>query len=125
MDTRVHPSGVPSVDVVYKPDPGGQSGTLTPTDFVQKAKSAVAEYYNRVLMGGGFTHPVVVEEDVFVVWFVKVLQNWKAMVSTVYEDDRYFEVTYNGDKREAYVDEYVKKGNLLLIPEHNVAELRD
>lgn len=50
---------------------------------------------------------------IYVVWFVKVLQNWKALLSTNIPDGRYYEVTYNGDKEEAYVDTYQKILNTL------------
>lgn len=120
MDQRVYPSGVPSVDYTYKPDPGGRSGVLSPTDFIDMAKQAVAEYYNSYLPGSS-----VHKDDVFVVWFNKALQNWKATASTIYEDDRYFELTYNGDKRELYVDEYVKKGNRVMYLTHGPAPLTD
>lgn len=45
--------------------------------------------------------------DMYVVWFCKTLQNWKALVSGVYIK-KYVEVTYNGDKGEIYVDVYNK-----------------
>lgn len=48
----------------------------------------------------------------FVVWFAKTLQNWKALLST-HVDDTYYEVTYNGDKKEAYIDVYVKSHNIV------------
>ena len=41
----------------------------------------------------------------------KTLQNSKAMLSTPVPDTRYYEVTYNGDKKEAYLDAYVKEKN--------------
>lgn len=50
-------------------------------------------------------------EDFYVVWFAKVLQNWKALVSTDLVPGQYFEVTYNGDREESYVDWYQKSGN--------------
>lgn len=50
-------------------------------------------------------------DDFYVVWFAKVLGNWKAMVSTDLVDDQYWEVTYNGEKKEAYVDHYSKVSN--------------
>lgn len=50
-------------------------------------------------------------KDLYVVWSVKVLQNWKTLVSTDKMDGVYFEVTYNGDKGEAYVDQYLKARN--------------
>lgn len=52
------------------------------------------------------------ESQIYVVWLVKVLQNNKALLSTsVSGDGLYFEVTYNGDKAETYVDEYHKVSN--------------
>ena len=51
--------------------------------------------------------------DMYVVWFCKTLQNWKALVSGVYIK-KYVEVTYNGDKGETYVDVYQKVGNQCL-----------
>lgn len=47
-------------------------------------------------------------DNVFVVWFCKTLQNWKALVSTTLPDGMYYEVTYNGDKKEVYLDAYKK-----------------
>jgi hypothetical protein len=49
--------------------------------------------------------------EVYVVWFSKTLQNWKALLSTTIPDGRYYEVTYDGDKQQAYVDTYVKIKN--------------
>ena len=49
-------------------------------------------------------------------WFSKTLQNWKALVGTnqIKSDEKcgdYAEVTHNGDKKETYVDVYVKVSN--------------
>ena len=51
------------------------------------------------------------DEDVFIVWFSKTLQNWKALVSTCVGDGMYYEITYNGDKNEIYLDAYKKIEN--------------
>ena len=53
-------------------------------------------------------------EDVYVVWFCKTLQNWKALVSTTLPDGKYYEVTHNGDTNETYVDVYVKLDNFVV-----------
>jgi hypothetical protein len=53
-------------------------------------------------------------DDVFVVWFSKVLQNWKALVSTTLPDGMYYEVTHNGDKNETYLDAYKKFDNVTI-----------
>jgi hypothetical protein len=54
---------------------------------------------------------------VYIVWFCKVLQNWKALISTTIIDGMYYEITYNGDKKEAYIDAY-KKWNNQVIPDY-------
>lgn len=56
-------------------------------------------------------------DDVKLVWFCKTLQNWKALVITTLPDQLFYEVTYNGDKREAYVDVYNKRVNICVKDE--------
>lgn len=51
-------------------------------------------------------------DDVFVVWQVKVLQNFKALLSTEMRDGMYYELTYNGDEDELYLDVYKKYVNV-------------
>ena len=52
------------------------------------------------------------KDDVYVVWLSKTLQNNKALLSTNLSDGMYYEVTYNGDKDEAYFDAYKKQENI-------------
>lgn len=59
-------------------------------------------------------HVSFMPEDVYVVWFCKTLQNWKALVSTSLPDGMYYEVTYNGDKEETYLDAYKKFENCVI-----------
>lgn len=51
------------------------------------------------------------EYEVYIVWFAKALQNWKALVSSTLPDGMYYEVTYNGNLREVYLDAYKKFSN--------------
>lgn len=51
------------------------------------------------------------EFDVFVVWKCKALQNWKYLLSSTLFDGMYYEMTYNGDKKEWYLDAYKKFEN--------------
>ena len=77
--------------------------------MMTKAKRLVVEYFNsRVEKTDGVT---LTENDVYIVWFSKTLQNWKALVSTTVSDGMYYEVTYNGDKKETYLDVYKKWEN--------------
>lgn len=61
-------------------------------------------------------------EDVYIVWCCKTLQNWKALFSTTLPDGMYYEVTYNGDKNELYIDAYKKFDNVKI--EDFASELR-
>ena len=56
-------------------------------------------------------------ENVFVVWSCKTLQNNKTLLSTTMPDGLYYEITYNGDKKEAYVDVYKKWENFIVKEE--------
>lgn len=49
--------------------------------------------------------------EVFIVWSCKTLQNNKALLSTSLSDGMYYELTYNGDKKELYFDAYKKFEN--------------
>ena len=53
-------------------------------------------------------------DDVFIVWMCKALQNNKALASTTLFDGMYYEITYNGDKKEAYLDAYKKWENVCI-----------
>jgi len=80
--------------------------------MLERAKMLVVDYFNsRVEKTDG---KAITVDDVFVVWFCKTLQNWKALVSTTVHDGMYYEVTYNGDKGETYVDAYKKWENVCI-----------
>jgi hypothetical protein len=78
--------------------------------FQVKAKSIVHHYVQARL---DKSDPPV-DFDVYVVWFAKVLQNWKVLISTTLPDGMYYEVTYNGDKGETYLDAYKKVDNVVI-----------
>lgn len=52
---------------------------------------------------------------VYVVWYCKTLQNWKSLISTDLYDGMYYELTYNGDKNELYLDAYKKFENRKIV----------
>lgn len=75
----------------------------------KKARQIVVDYFNsHVDKTDGVQISI---EDVYVVWFCKTLQNWKALLSTNVPDGVYYEITHNGDKNETYVDVYKKWEN--------------
>ena len=49
--------------------------------------------------------------DLYIVWKAKILQNWKYLISSTLSDGMYYELTYNGDKSEWYLDAYKKFEN--------------
>ena len=51
------------------------------------------------------------QNDVYIVWYNYTLGNSKALLSTNIEDGRYYEVTYNKEKSEIYIDIYKKEHN--------------
>lgn len=76
----------------------------------EKARQIVVDYFNsHVDKTDGVQISI---DDVFVVWFCKTLQNWKALLSTKMPDGVYYEITHNGDRNETYVDVYKKWENL-------------
>lgn len=74
-----------------------------------KARKLVQQYHLDHVGHGLESLPL---GDIYVVLFSYVLGSWKALVSTTEPDGRYYEVTYNKDKNEFYVDEYKKRNNV-------------
>ena len=77
--------------------------------FSALCRATVVKYVNDRTDGNEIT-----EDDVFIVWLCKTLRNSKAMVSTTLSDGMYFELTYNGEKNELYVDAYKKSENICI-----------
>lgn len=78
-------------------------------DFENLCIKLVKDYANEHLDKSD--NVVVEEKDVFIVWICKALQNNKALLSTTLLDGMYYEITYNGDKKEIYLDAYKKFEN--------------
>ena len=74
-------------------------------EFIKKSKNIVLEHLN-------MTDRSV--DEVYVVWSCKTLQNKKAILSTDLVNGILFEITYNGDKDETYVDVYKKEKNYVV-----------
>ena len=75
--------------------------------FINKCKEIVRKYEMEHLDKSDN----VPDFDVFVVWQCKTLQNNKALLSTTLFNGMYYECTYNGDKKELYLDAYTKFEN--------------
>lgn len=73
----------------------------------EKAKQIIVDYVN----SQNIKNHKITQDDVYVVWFCKTLQNWKVLAATNIADGMYYEITHNGDKNETYVDVYKKWEN--------------
>ena len=76
-----------------------------------KAKQIVVNYIN---LHRDILHKPITKDDVYIVWFCKTLQNFKALLITIMSNDMYYEVTFNGDKNEYYLDVYKKWENICI-----------
>ena len=87
-------------------------------EFIKKVKEEVAKYANEHL--DKTDGKQITTDDVFIVWYCKTLQNHKALTSTKLFDGMYYELTFNGDKSELYLDAYKKWENKCIkIDEEN------
>lgn len=77
--------------------------------FIKFAIKAVVDYFNEHV--DTTNRAALTSEDVYVVWSCKTLGNNKALLSTTVPDGMYYEITYNGLKKEAYFDAYKKWEN--------------
>lgn len=73
---------------------------MTSADFITIASNAIKEENPKY--------------DVHLVWFSKSIQNFKATFCQLSPDNYYYEVTYNGDKKEMYIDKYDKVKKITL-----------
>lgn len=76
-------------------------------EFIEKCKEIVKQYAIEHLDKSDN----IPEFEVFVAWSCKTLQNSKALLSTTLSDGMYYECTYNGNKKELYLDAYKKFEN--------------
>ena len=85
---------------------------MSNNEFEIYCKKIVVDYFNEKVEKTDKLK--ITEDNVYIVWMCKILQNNKALVSTTVSDGMYYEITYNGDKEEVYVDAYKKLDNFVL-----------
>lgn len=94
--------------VIYEEKSMMRDAIYPPCD--QAAMNIVYDYIDEHLDPTG--HPVAYK--VYTVWKCKTLQNWKWLLASTLPDSMYYEVTYNGDKQEYYLDAYRKVQNVVV-----------
>ena len=83
---------------------------MTSEMMINRAKQAAAHSVN--------TAPgceQIMFSDFDVVWFCKRLQNFKVILRSFYFPNFIWEYSYNDDKKEAYLDEYSKVSNIVIL----------
>ncbi len=86
-------------------------------EFIEKCKFEITCYHNNKVDTLKGENDFIHSEDVYLVWYAKELQNHKALLSTILQDGMYYECTYNGDKKEMYLDAYKKQENVVIKDE--------
>lgn len=81
--------------------------------FIELCIEKIVDYFNTRVEKTD--NKILTKEDVYVVWSCKVLQNNKALLSTTVSDGMYYELTYNGNKKELYLDAYKKWENKCFV----------
>lgn len=76
----------------------------------ERAMQIVADYINEHLDKSDKSP----QFEVYIVWMCKTLQNWKFLISSTLADGMYYELTYNGNKDEWYLDAYKKFENRVI-----------
>ena len=74
-------------------------------EFIKRSQDIVLEYLNMTDRSA---------DEVYVVWSCKTLQNKKVILSTDLVKGILFEITYNRDKNETYIDVYKKEKNYVV-----------
>lgn len=84
-----------------------------PTNFVEKSRAIATDYINASLMAKQrHKEDPFPQYDLYTVWFVKTLQNWKSLLSTTLPDGNSYEILYDGNNRQTLVSTYTKVRNL-------------
>ena len=81
--------------------------------FIELCIAKIVDYFNTRVEKTD--NKILTKEDVYVVWSCKVLQNNKVLLSTTVSDGMYYELTYNGNKKELYLDAYKKWENKCFV----------
>jgi hypothetical protein len=86
-------------------------------DFPNFAKLLVLEQINEAGIGTRRGEAIVPIDfnEIYIVWSSFILGNFKTFISTSRPDGRVWEVTRNKEKREWYVDSYLKTHNIVVL----------
>lgn len=82
-------------------------------EFIEKCKTIVKKYtiehFEKIAD--------IPEFDVLVVWYGRTTQDIKALLNTTLSDGMYYEITYDGEKKEFCLNAYEKVENKYILLE--------
>ena len=81
---------------------------FTSEEFLKEAKRII---FNKVKNENKVFSHSNVDDVVYVVWYCWILENQKCLISTTIPDGKYYEITYNKERQEMYIDTYVRSEN--------------
>ena len=81
---------------------------FTSEEFLKEAKQII---FNKVKNKNKVFSHSNVDDVVYVVWYCWILENQKCLISTTIPDGKYYEITYNKERQEMYIDTYVRSEN--------------
>lgn len=97
------------------PSPADIAPRVVASDPMTIAKRVVVANFNEHRKSR--TVPELQMKDVFIVWFTKTLMNWKAIIASSQAKGLFWEVSYNGVRKEIYLDVYTKINNVKISME--------
>lgn len=84
---------------------------MTSQDFINECRYRITCKHNKKVNTEKGENNFIEYDNVHCVWFNKSLQNYKGLFIVLPLDGKYYECTYNGDKKELYIDTYKKEEN--------------
>ena len=88
---------------------------MTDKKFLSLVRKTIASTENQRDSSLHISRPLVTPDNVFIVWYAKILKNFKAIAVVDRSiGNNIYELTYNGDKDELYIDYYTKDVNFAL-----------
>lgn len=81
-------------------------------NYQEKAKQIVIDYYNEHVEKTD--NKKLTESEVFIVWFSKTLQNWKALISTTISDGYVTTKSHTMVTKKKHILMHIKSGKMFV-----------
>ncbi len=105
--TKEEPEPEAAKPITVKKAPQPEAGTWGDWKVEDIVRNYIIDHLDK-------SDPEKPDFDVYIVWKCKTLQNWKYLLASTMPDGMYYEMTFNGDKNEWYLDAYRKVENKVI-----------